>query len=66
MSRFIQSTAKAPTGIFSTNGKQKQDGGPERHAGLLKYSKERSQVKSSDTPNTSGKDLKHQVPDRGQ
>ena len=29
--------APKETGIFSSKGKQKQDGGPKKHAGLLKY-----------------------------
>jgi hypothetical protein len=56
---------KAPTGIFSTRGSQKQDGGPKQHADLLAYSKGQTHVRSSETPNTEGKGLTHQAPAAG-
>ncbi len=58
----IPSKGKAPTGIFSTRGKQKQDGADGPNMGTLKYahSNNRSQPTSS-----SGQGLRHQAPAGG-
>lgn len=37
---FMPKSAPKPTGIFSSKGKQKNDGGPKQHASLLKYAKD--------------------------